>query len=150
MIDGVIAVALFYMLFLVGSAALETANRRSGLRRLTTEAQALYEAFSHYEKRNLEYPAAYTESAFEVETLNPLSNRGYYRGPLRTYLVNGKVDAYDSPDDRGLNREFWVEMTLRADPSIRVLVARSDDAPLGGGAWREGVFVIRNGETESP
>ena len=79
-----------------------------------------------------------------------MSNRGYYRGPLRTYLVNGKVDAYDSPDDRGLNREFWVEMTLRADPSIRVLVARSDDAPLGGGAWREGVFVIRNGETESP
>ena len=39
-------------------------------------------------------------------------------------------------------------MTLKRDPSIRLLVARSDDAPLSGGVWLDGVFIYRDGRLE--
>jgi hypothetical protein len=148
--DGVLALALCYMLYLIGSAAVESANTRAELRVVQNEAATLYDAFNRYNERNHGYPATYTESHFDPRTLNPLRKRGYYRGTLASHLLDRQVDAYDSPDDLGPNREFWVEMTLHSDPSVRILVARSDDAPLGGGAWREGVFVFRDGELESP
>jgi hypothetical protein len=83
-----------------------------------------------------------------VESLDPLRKRGYYRGSLTSHVLNHRVDAYDSPDDLGPNREFWIEMSLRSDPSVRVLVACSDDAPSSGGSWRDGVYVLRDGVLE--
>lgn len=147
-LDGFLALTLCYMLVLIASAAVDAANARTELRVLTNEAKALYEAFGRYNKRNHGYPSTYTGSRFDVATLDPLRKRGYYRGSLTSHLLNHRVDAYDSPDDRGPNREFWVEMSLRSDPSVRILVARSDDAPMGGGTWREGVFVLRDGVLE--
>ena len=38
-----------------------------------------------------------------------------------------------------------LEMTLDRDPEIRLLVARSDDAPASGGSWVDGVFLVRGG-----
>ena len=40
-------------------------------------------------------------------------------------------------------------MSLARDPAVRVLVARSDDAPMCGGEWCDGVFVFRNGNLEA-
>jgi hypothetical protein len=37
-------------------------------------------------------------------------------------------------------------MTLKADPSARVLVADSDDAPLSGGEYVDGIFLYKDGE----
>jgi hypothetical protein len=145
-IDTVLAVALCYLLYLIGSAAASAANVRTELRVLTQEAGVLFDGFQRYNERNHGYPPTYSGSPFDVESLDPLNKRGYYRGSLTGHLRDLRVDAYDSPDDLGPNREFWVEMTMRADPSIRILVARSDDAPLAGGTWREGVFVFRDGE----
>ena len=88
-----------------------------------------------------------TNSTVNIPT-PPLSRRGYYKGGITQFLLNQRIDAYDSPDDKGNNREFWVEMTLKRDPSIRFLVAHSDDAPLGGGVWRDGVFIYRGGKLE--
>lgn len=115
---------------------------------IETEARDLYAAFGDYYERHGEYPAAYAGSRFDPETLDPLRRRGYYEGNLPNRLLQQRLDGYDSPDDRGLNREFWVELTLADDPSIRYLVARSDNAPLGGGTWRDGVFIWRNGRLE--
>ncbi len=60
-------------------------------------------------------------------------------------LVGGKADAYDSPDDLGPNQEFWIEVTLVLDPTIRFVVANSNDAPLGGGQWLDGIYMYKNG-----
>lgn len=148
MTDGFLALTLCYMVYLIASAAVDTASARTELRVLTNEAELLYEAFARYNERNHGYPPTYTGSRFDLETLDPLRKRGYYRGSLTSHVLNHRVDAYDSPDDLGPNREFWIEMSLRSDPSVRVLVARSDDAPLGGGTWHEGVFVLRDGVLE--
>lgn len=147
-VDGFLAAALCYMVYLIALAAVDAAGVRTELRVLTNEASALYEAFGRYNERNHGYPPTYTGSRFDLETLDPLRKRGYYRGSLTSHVLNHRVDAYDSPDDLGPNREFWIEMSLRSDPSVRVLVARSDDAPLGGGTWREGVFILRDGVLE--
>ena len=136
------------MIWLIGSSAVDAANRRSQLRLLVAEAQTLYDALHTYSERNHGFPATYSESRFDPETFDPLRKRGYYKGSITSHLHGGRADAYDSPDDLGPNREFWVEMTLEIDPAVRVLVARSDDAPLGGGSWRDGVFVYRDGELE--
>jgi len=149
-LDGILVLALVYMLYLIGAAAVERAHTRTQLRVLTAEARTLYDALDRYNKRNHGYPTTHGESPFDLQTLDPLRKRGYYRGSLTTHVIDRRVDAYESPDDEGPNREFWVEMSLRSNPSIRILVARSDDAPLGGGTWREGVFVFRDGALESP
>ena len=77
-----------------------------------------------------------------------LARRGYYVGRVRGLLAGARADAYDSPDDRGPNREFWMEMTLASDPSVRFVIARSDDAPMGGGTWLDGAYVFRTGRLE--
>jgi hypothetical protein len=74
-----------------------------------------------------------------------LVSAGYYDGRVASKLVGGQLDGYDSPDDAGLNQEFWVEMTLVYDPSIRFLVADSNDAPLGGGDYFDGIYLFRDG-----
>jgi len=149
-LDAVLALALAYMLFLIASAAVERANTRTQLRLLKSEARRFYEALDLFNERNHGFPATHTGSAFDERTLDPLRKRGYYRGTLTSHVLDGAVDAYESPDDQGPNREFWVEMSLRSDPRVRVLVARSDDAPLGGGVWRDGVYVFRDGVLEGP
>jgi len=130
------------------ATAVRKANLRADVRIVAQEAQTLYEAFEAYHERNRVYPAAYLGRSFDTDSLDPLRRRGYYRGTITARLLDTRVDAYDSPDDRGLNQEFWLEMTLQSEPSIRFLVVRSDDAPLGGGKWLDGVFVYRGGQLE--
>jgi prepilin-type N-terminal cleavage/methylation domain-containing protein len=44
------------------------------------------------------------------------------------------------------NKEFWLTMTMARNPTIRFVVASSDNAPLAGGEWLEGVYIYQNGE----
>jgi hypothetical protein len=113
------------------------------------EARRLYTAFSVFYESNGEYPGAYAGLRFDRESLDPLRRGGFYDGDLPKGLLQQRVDGYDSPDDRGLNQEFWLEMTLADDPSTRYVVARSDNAPLSGGKWLDGVYVSRNGRLEA-
>ena len=108
----------------------------------------MYDAFEKYYERHRQYPHAYTRRQFDVETLDPLFRRGYYRGIILTRMRDERADLYDSPDDGGENQEFWIEMTPRLDPSLRILVANSDDAPLGGGRRRQGAFLYQDGKLE--
>ena len=128
LVDLALAVACLYVGWLIAGAAMERADERAELSLTVAEAQKLYTAFERYQKRNDSYPSTYTESAFDPETLDPLRKRRYYRGPLVSTLVQHRVDAYDSPDDAGPNREFWLELTLNRNPALRVLLASSDDA----------------------
>jgi hypothetical protein len=43
-----------------------------------------------------------------------------------------------------------LQLTLDADPNVRFLVVQSDNAPLGGGQWLDGIGVFRNGVLSSP
>jgi len=148
-LDLVVLAALAFMLTELLQPALREAAVRSDVKIVSTAARDLWDAFERYYEINQAYPNAYLPPKFELDTLEPLRRRGYYRGYVTVKLQEGRIDAYDSPDDRGINQEFWIEMTLKSDPTVRFLIARSNDAPLGGGEWREGVFIYRDGVLES-
>lgn len=149
LLDLVVFAALLFMLHQLLGPALRGAAIRADVRIVSAGARELYQALEKYYEINRAYPNAYLRPSFELDSLEPLRRRGYYRGLVTVKLLEDRIDAYDSPDDRGINQEFWLEMTLESDPGIRFLVARSNDAPLGGGEWREGAFIYRDGILES-
>jgi len=128
--------------------AMHVADVRADAQIVQREARALHDAFERYFERNGQFPNAWVEPSFDEVSLDPLRERGYYTGLINSKLLEGRIDAYDSPDDRGDNAEYWIEMTLASDPSIRFVVARSDDAPLGGGRWLDGAYMARDGSLE--
>ena len=148
MLNSSLILVIVVLLGAVVHSAVRTANVRADIDIMRTEAQGLYDSFEKYYARHSVYPTSYTQRPFDLETLDPLSTRGYYRGHITAKLRDHRIDSYESPDDRGQNQEFWVEMSLARDPSIRILIAKSDDAPMSGGAWLEGVYIFKNGSLE--
>jgi hypothetical protein len=148
LLDLVLFCALVLLSWQIVTPALERARRTNELHLLSVEAHALYDAFQSYYNLNRCYPDPVNAPRFEPATLEPLRRRGYYRGSIEKFLAGGQVDAYDSPSGQESNREYWLEMTFASDPSVRILIARSDDAPLGQGNWMDGVFIVRGGKSE--
>ncbi len=148
LIDGLLVVALAAVLVSIGVQAMGTSQTDARKRLLEKEAKRVYAAMNAYFGPNQGFPNSFAEPRLNGETLDPLAARGYYEGNISATLAEGRVDAYESPDDQGLNQEFWMELTLRDDPGVRYLVARSDNAPASGGVWVDGVFAIHNGKLE--
>ena len=132
----------------LGLDALRSSQLRAEIQLATQEAKSLYDGFRKFEERSGAYPNSFLSPKFELTSAEPLRRRGYYSGRIESKLLNGRFDDYDAPDDRGVNREFWLEMTLAADPSVRILVVHSDDAPLSGGEWLDGVYLVRRNGLE--
>ena len=113
--------------------------------RLTDNAKAIYVAFKRHHMDTSMYPYASQDPAFQLDSFEPLVSMGYYDGRLLPRLRGETADGYDSPDDNGVNQEFWLEVTLGYDNTIRFLISDSDDAPLAGGDYMDGIFLYRNG-----
>ncbi len=140
MVTGIIGVLSAIAIPVMGQA-LTTAETKS----LLSEGRTVHTAFKNYFLDHNEYPATLTD----LVRLSPLSTAGYYRGAVGSRLDGGSADAYGSPDDLGQNQEFWLEMTLATDQSVRILVCDSDDAPLSGGEALDGVYVYVSGVRQS-
>ena len=145
LIDFLLGTATIVVLSSVGAVALAQADTDVRRLQLEREARRLYAALERFHERYGCYPNDYHEPRLELDTLEPLERRGYYENRLTDLLLDRRLDAYDSPDDRGKNREFWLEMTFVDDPRWRYVVARSADAPLGAGRRLDGVYVLRHG-----
>ena len=140
MVVGIIAVVAS-----IAIPTLQAALLRAHVAQVTTDAKALHTAFKQHYVDLSEYPFQTGADAFDLATFEPLNSMGYYTGSVWERLVDSEADSYDSPDDGGMNQEFWLEMTLAYDPTVRFLVADSDDAPLGGGIWRDGIYLYKDG-----
>ncbi len=139
-IDVLAGLAIVAVLILIAIPEVRDVGTREETNALLDEARALYAAFKEY---RVDHQAYY--ATLSPDTLQPLRGHGAYAGAVTSRLLGRRLDGFDSPDDRGPDQEFWLEMTLERDPSVRVLVADSDDAPLGGGLWLDGVYRLRNG-----
>ncbi len=145
LIELLIVVVIIGILAAIAIPQLQAAMLRSHVASAAAEAKTLYTGFKqHFVDRNM-YPYATSAPNFQLDTFEPLVSMGYYRGGLPSRLSGGQADDYDSPDDQGTNQEFWLEMTLKYDPTVRILVVDSDDAPLTGGAYFDGVYVYKDG-----
>jgi hypothetical protein len=138
---ALIAIGLVAGSLSIGGKAIAAANRRAEIKHIAHEAHLLYDGFRNYSERTGAYPNSFQAPAFDLANGDPLRRRGYYLGKIHDLIRDRRFDGYDAPDDRGVNEEFWLEMTLASDPSVRIVVAQSDDAPLSGGEWLDGVYL---------
>ncbi len=140
MVTGIIGVLSAIAIPLLTQAVV-TAETKA----LMSEGRTIHTAFKNYFMDKGQYPNSSGTPAFDLTTFEPLRSAGYYRGELGSRILGEQADAYGSPDDQGTNQEFWLEMTLRIDPTVRFLITDSDDAPLGGGETFDGIFAFENG-----
>ena len=140
MVTGIIGV-----LSAIAIPLLQQAIVQSELKAVVSEGRTIHTAFKNYYLDNGQYPSTTGSDAFELDTFEPLRGNRYYLGNLGARLLGEQADAYGSPDDQGQNQEFWLEMTLNKDDSIRFLICDSDNAPLSGGSYLDGVFAYENG-----
>ena len=101
---------------------------------IVADGRILLSGFHEFYSDDYAYPNATSNPFFNLVTFEPLRSMDYYQGNMLERLDNNQADAYDSSDDQGPNQEFWVLLSVRIDPSYQVVIASSDNAPLGGGA----------------
>lgn len=141
LIEMMIVTVIIAILMTIAALALGRVRLAAEIAAVATESRQLYIQFNDFYVDNGMYPNATSNPFFQLDTFEPLN----YAGSIHDHIVDHKADAYDSPDDRGNNQEFYVLMTLRRDPTIRFVVASSDNCPLSNGEWLEGVYMYRNG-----
>jgi len=147
-IDVLLGMALLVVLAMIVPPALGGLRQRDRMRAVRAEARNIQEGLRRYYEKNHAYPSSEAARPFQSDVLEALERAGYYKGEMREYLANGRVDAYDTPHDDGQGREYWLEMTLDADSTTRILIAHSDDAPIGRGQWMDGAFLLKDGKVE--
>lgn len=143
LLEVLITFAILMIITSIAIPVFRAAMVKAEMNSMKADARTIYTSLKRYSVDHDGYP-----DAVHLVTLEPLRQMGYYRGSVVSRLDGGAFDAYDSPDDMGPNREFWLELTLEIDPTVRVLVADSNDAPLGGGDWYDGIYVWKNGQLQ--
>lgn len=145
LIELMIVMLIMFIITSMTFPLFKSAILRAQAGAVASDARTIHLAFKRYYIDNDEYPNAGSTPAFNLATFEPLVSGGYYGGQVLPKLEGDQVDAYDSPDDEGVNQEFWLEMTLKVEPRIRFLIADSDNAPLGGGDDYNGIYMFKDG-----
>ena len=144
-LEVLIVLAIIGILTSIAIPELFNAKIRAQVNTVSAESKSLLTGFKQYYLDWGAYPNSVSDPAFDLTTFDPVRSAGFYNGTMINLLQNERADSYDSPDDTGPNQEFWLEMTLQSDPSVRFVVADSNDAPLSGGAILDGVYVYIDG-----
>jgi len=145
LVELLVVVAIIAVLMAITVPLMQAAMLRAHVGATASDARIIHAAFKQYFIDYDMYPNATDSPAFELASFEPLVSEGYYDGRIVSRLQDEQADAYDSPDDEGINQEFWVELTLAFDPTVRYLIADSDNAPLGAGDYMDGIFLYKNG-----
>jgi prepilin-type N-terminal cleavage/methylation domain-containing protein len=145
LIELLVAVLIIGLLSTVAIASVQNAVRRARVSAVAAEGKVLLQAFATHYVDEGKYPNSSSTPNFQLDTFEPLRSMGYYRGDLASKLVGNRADSYDSPDDTGSNREFWLLMTPEGVPGVQVVVGHTKAAPFAGGEWIDGVYIIQNG-----
>ena len=149
LLELLVVVAIIGVLMAITVPLMQSAMLRAHVGAMASSSRIVFNSFQRYYIDFNMYPNSSTAPAFELDTFEPLVDLRYYDGQVLTKLANGQADGFDSPDDEGANQEFWLEMTLAYDPSVRFLVVDSDNAPLAGGVYLAGVYLYKNGVLHS-
>ena len=144
-LEVLVVLTIIGILTSIAIPELFNAKIRAQISAVSVESKSLLTGFKQYYLDWGAYPNSVSDPAFDLATFDPVRSAGFYHGTMTRLLRNERADSYDSPDDTGENQEFWLEMTLKSDPSVRIVVADSNDAPLSGGAILDGVYVYRYG-----
>jgi prepilin-type N-terminal cleavage/methylation domain-containing protein len=145
LIEVLVVVAIIAVIMGIMVPLMQSAMLRAHVGAMAADARIVHTAFKQHFVDHGGYPNSSGSPAFELDTFQPLVSEGYYDAQIVSRLEGATADAYDSPDDEGVNQEFWLELTMDFDPRIRFVVADSDNSPLSGGAPVDGVCMYRDG-----
>ena len=139
LIELMIVLLVAGVLMAIAIPMMREALLRAHIGAATAEARTVHSAFKRYHVDQSFYP---DPGGLSTTTLAPLTTLGYYDGDLAARIQGSALDDYDSPS---AGDEYWLEFTLEFDPSVRFLVGDSDDAPLAGGTFYDGIVMYRSG-----
>ena len=139
LIELMIVLAVVGVIMAIAIPMMREALVRGMIGAATAEARTIHSAMKQYHIDQSAYPDA---GGFNVSTMEPLVSLGYYDGRLIPRIQNGALDGYDSPSNR---EEYWLEFTLQDAPNVRFMVGDSDNAPLAGGSFHDGIVLYRDG-----
>jgi prepilin-type N-terminal cleavage/methylation domain-containing protein len=142
LVEVLIVVAIIAILVAIALPVMDDAMLRAHIAAAAVDAKALHVAFKRYYVDNNMYPA---DGVFQMSNFEPLVGMGYYDGRVASRLIGGAADGYGAPDDMGADQEFWLEFSLEANPTVRFLVSDSNDSPLSGGLYFDGIYLFRDG-----
>ena len=145
LLELLIVITIIGVLMAITIPLMQSAMLRAHTGTMASSSRILHLAFKRYYIDFNMYPNSSNPNAFNLMTFDPLVDEGYYDAQIVVKLEGGQADAFDSPDDEGINQEFWLELTLDYDPSVRFLVADSNNAPLSAGAYMDGIYLYKNG-----
>jgi prepilin-type N-terminal cleavage/methylation domain-containing protein len=139
LIELMIVLAVVGVIMAIAIPMMREALVRAMIGAATAEARTIHSAMKQYHVDQSGYPIA---GGFDVSTMEPLVSLGYYDGRLIPRVQGGALDGYDSPSN---GEEYWLEFTLKHAPTVRFMVGDSDDAPLAGGTFHDGIVLYRDG-----
>lgn len=130
---------------------------------ILSDCGSIYRMFVVSYVENDRYPNATAgDYIFNLNTLYPLTDSTYMGGikpeiDIPFFLKkfqNDKAEDFDSPDIiPGDNQKFYLILAWKKDPSLKYVVAQSDDVFYGDGStkvdngnWIDGVFATKGGE----
>ena len=145
LLEVLIVVAIIAVIMGIMVPLMQAAMLRAHVGAMASDSRIIHSAFKRYFIDFDMYPNSSAAPVFELNTFEPLVAEGYYDGRILGKLEGGTVDGYDSPDDEGINQEFWLEYSMDFEPTVRFLVVDSDNAPLSGGDYMDGIYLYRNG-----
>jgi prepilin-type N-terminal cleavage/methylation domain-containing protein len=147
LIELLVAVAIIGILSAIAIGAYKNMIYRSRRNALVADGRTLFQAFTQYNIDHSEYPPCCTpaDEALKVDTLHPLTRDGYLRtgGGIVAKLQGQEITAYDSPDQPTSNHDFYALMVNARDPSIKVLIADTDQYPPHNGDILYGIYVVQ-------
>ncbi len=129
LIELMIVIAIIGILAAIAVPSMIAYKKKAHYAVVLSECKVVYNDFMNYYSDNNQFPKAIANPAFQLDTFSPLN----YQGSIFSRLVNNRADAFDSPDDQGVNQEFWVRMTLAKNPSVQFVIASSDNCDLEPG-----------------
>jgi hypothetical protein len=145
MVEVMVVMLILFVIMGMMVPLMRSAILRAHVGAMAADAKSIHTGFKRFYIDNDMYPNSADDPAFQLDSFEPLVSAGYYDGRVVSKLLGDQADGYDSPDDIGLNQEFWLEMTLKYEPNIRFLIADSDNAPLGGGDFYDGIYMYKGG-----
>ncbi len=116
------------------------AVRRTRTSSFAADNIQLYTAMMSYHADHGAFPS---EDAFDIGTLSPLSELGYFpaAGNFTARLLDGRLLVYLAPDINGKDQQFLAVSRLAHDPRVVTAVAHTNILD-GSDTWADGVFIV--------
>jgi prepilin-type N-terminal cleavage/methylation domain-containing protein len=145
LIEVLIVVAIIGLLTATAVPVYRDAQAKAQRAALAGDMKELYSAFMRYHVDRGGFPSDSGAGAFNITTLNPLANSGYFPSVdgLKSKTYDNRMYWYWAPDWEGPNSDFIVIARSKVDPNVWVYAMHYD--LLGLFAY-DGVYLLLDGQ----